>query len=358
MKCWKCGSECEPSVKSCPTCGALLERSEPAGEIGKAMRMLFDRYGAEKVLTNSAYLVNGLGDLTEDSGKVRNRIKMAMDAGAGKAYLEQIAVGQPDASFDRRVRTLLTDEAGLSDKTAEEIAGYFDEMIGWRAEANAQSSGQAAEAKKEPEIERRKPQNDFGPEIDRKKPVKEDFGPEIDRKKPAKEDFGPEIERGKPVEKNGSISIVRDWKTLYFYEKAGFILLPLALIIEVVLHNKYGQLALNGGGPLTVVYGCIQFVPLLLFILSLFVKKSALREEEVNGLANLLLICLLIGLAGPLLDTFSRKSLLEKLDYLSEQYRVQSIMYEEDIADAIILIPLLLRMFYHRLTKKRKMNEG
>ena len=218
MKCWKCGSECEPSVKSCPTCGALLERSEPAGEIGKAMRMLFDRYGAEKVLTNSAYLVNGLGDLTEDSGKVRNRIKMAMDAGAGKAYLEQIAVGKPDASFDRRVRTLLTDEAGLSDKAAGEIAGYFDEMIGWRAEANAQSSGQAAEAKIEPEHERRKPQNDFGPEIDRKKP-KEDFGPEIDR--------GRGTKTAEPAVSAESKGI----KDLYLYEKLILIFLGLACLL-------------------------------------------------------------------------------------------------------------------------------
>jgi len=200
------------------TNGMMQDRSTPVSDIGKAMRMLFDRYGAEKVLTNSAYLVNGLGDLTEDSGKVRNRIKMAMDAGAGKAYLEQIAVGKPDASFDRRVRTLLTDEAGLSDKAAGEIAGYFDEMIGWRAEANAQSSGQAAEAKIEPEHERRKPQNDFGPEIDRKKP-KEDFGPEIDR--------GRGTKTAEPAVSAESKGI----KDLYLYEKLILIFLGLACLL-------------------------------------------------------------------------------------------------------------------------------
>ena len=164
MKCWRCGADGDESVVKCPSCGADLMRKEPTSEIGKAMRMLYDRYGAEKILTNSAYLVNGLGDLTEDSKKVRNQMKMAMDAGMGRAYLEQIALGAPDASFDARVRMLLTDEAGLSDKTSAELAGYFNEMIGWKGVP----SGQTAKAQET----NRKPEKDFGLEIDRRRGVK------------------------------------------------------------------------------------------------------------------------------------------------------------------------------------------
>jgi len=198
MKCWRCGADGDESVVKCPSCGADLMRKEPASEIGKAMRMLYDRYGAEKILTNSAYLVNGLGDLTEDSKKVRNQMKMAMDAGMGKAYLEQIALGAPDASFDSRVRMLLTDEAGLSDKVSAELAGYFDEMIGWKSVPGGQTA-KAQETNKEQEIDRKNlKKEDFGPEIDRKKPI-DDYGKEIDRKKP-KADLN-----GKPKKRGGRI---------------------------------------------------------------------------------------------------------------------------------------------------------
>ena len=49
MKCWRCGADGDESVVKCPSCGADLMRKEPASEIGKAMRMLYDRYGAEKI---------------------------------------------------------------------------------------------------------------------------------------------------------------------------------------------------------------------------------------------------------------------------------------------------------------------
>lgn len=167
MKCWRCGASCDDSAVKCPSCGADLVRKAPSSEIGKAMRMLFDRYGADKIFTNNAYLVNGLGDLAEDSRKVRNQLKMAMDAGLGSMYLDQISVGEPDAAFDARVRSLITEEAGLNEKTASEIAGYFDEMIGWR---NAEGV-----TKKKPEEKKpgqTQPLDDFGPEIDRKNPKK------------------------------------------------------------------------------------------------------------------------------------------------------------------------------------------
>ena len=164
MKCWKCGKECEDFAVNCPDCGVSLSRKTPETEIGRAMRMLYDRYGAEKVLTNSAYLVNGLGDLTDGTKKIRNQLNMAMDAGLGRMYLDQVHMGGPDASFNERVHKLLTEEAGLNDKAADELAGYFDEMIGWNG------------AKKEPD-------HNYGPEIDRKKST-DDYGKEIERKKP------------------------------------------------------------------------------------------------------------------------------------------------------------------------------
>ena len=132
MKCWKCGKEIQPGAASCLYCGASLIRPEPVTKPGRAMRELYDHYGPEEVLTNSAYLVNGLGDLLEDSGKLRNRLKAAFEAGVLRQYREQLPVGKTDREFEDRVRILLTEDAGFNEKTAAELSGYLDEMIGWQ----------------------------------------------------------------------------------------------------------------------------------------------------------------------------------------------------------------------------------
>ncbi len=122
----------------CVFCGANSARPTPTTEAGKALRALYDRYGRDAVLANSAILTNGLGDLMDDTTKLRGQLRIAMDAGAGRMLKAQLEdSGTPDASFDARFRALLTDEAGLSDKVAGEIAAYFDEMIGWRSITSA-----------------------------------------------------------------------------------------------------------------------------------------------------------------------------------------------------------------------------
>ena len=139
MYCWKCGQEITEGTSVCYACGADQKRTEPVSEAGKAMRVLYDRYGREQVLTNSLMLCNGLGDLMEDSQKLRGQLRIAMDAGLGRMVKNQLdSAGRPDYAFDCRVQNLLTEEAGLSEKIAKELAGYFDEMIGWREPAKPQ----------------------------------------------------------------------------------------------------------------------------------------------------------------------------------------------------------------------------
>lgn len=136
MRCWKCGRELTDGASSCASCGAGRSRAAASSEVGKALRRLYDRCGAREVLSRSAYIVNGLGDLVEDAKKIRNLFRAALEAGVGKLYLEQLeSAGKPDGTFVRRVRALLTDDAGLSDKAAEQLMGWFDEMIGWMGAA-------------------------------------------------------------------------------------------------------------------------------------------------------------------------------------------------------------------------------
>ena len=138
MKCWKCGQEIPDGSKNCVYCSVSQERSAPSSDAGKAMRTLYDHYGAQKLFTEPAYLANGLGDLLPGSQKLRGQLKMALDAGIGRLYLEQLRVkGSPDDDFRRRVRTLLIEDAEISEKAAAALTGYLDEMIGWKKAAKS-----------------------------------------------------------------------------------------------------------------------------------------------------------------------------------------------------------------------------
>lgn len=95
------------------------------------MRMIYDRFGGDSVFSKKSMIPVALGDLPEDPRKLRGQAEMALSSGVGYVYLDQIrSVGRPDAAFRSRAERVLVDEAGLSDKVAAELMGYFDEMIG------------------------------------------------------------------------------------------------------------------------------------------------------------------------------------------------------------------------------------
>ena len=148
MKCWKCGKEIPEGASMCTYCSASMNRKAPATPAGKAMRQIYDRFGSGRVFDKKSILSIALGDMLEDSKKIRSQIDMVMSAGVGGVYLNQLQnVGKPDSAFCNKIKKLMTDEAGLSDKVAAELMGYFDEMIGWAvstpaaAQTNPQPSG-------------------------------------------------------------------------------------------------------------------------------------------------------------------------------------------------------------------------
>ncbi len=138
MKCWRCGKDIVNNTSECVYCHAPQQRSTPVTVVGSALRQLYDRYGAEMVLTNPVILANGLGDVIADTlyvnvQKLKGQLKMAMDAGMGRFYFQQLAVGKPDTEFESRIRILLTEDVGFNKQTSADLMGYFDEMIGWKA---------------------------------------------------------------------------------------------------------------------------------------------------------------------------------------------------------------------------------
>ena len=137
MKCWKCGNTIESGSSECAYCGANQIRPEPASEAGKALRKLYDHYGAEDLLSDASLMPNGYGDLCPDEKKFKNHLRLVLDAGVGKMYLTQIrTAGKPDPDFLQKVETKLSEDAGISEKAIQELIKSFDEMIGWPVNAS------------------------------------------------------------------------------------------------------------------------------------------------------------------------------------------------------------------------------
>ncbi len=145
MKCWKCGQKIDDSISNCLYCGADLRRINPVTKIGRAMRSLYDYYGAETILAPEGHLEKRIEDLTDVSNAERNNLRAVIEAGAGRLYLNQLqSTDGPDEAFDTRMRSLMTRQGGLSEHDARIMSGYFDEMIGWTPFVQEPSSGYEA----------------------------------------------------------------------------------------------------------------------------------------------------------------------------------------------------------------------
>lgn len=195
MKCWKCGKDMPAGASVCTGCSASSTRALPVTTAGKAMRQAYDHFGCNKVFDKKTILPAALSDLLEDSKKLRTQIDMTISAGAGDLYIRQLRnTGKPDAAFYSNVRVLMIEEAGLSDKVASELIGYFDEMIGWvNASQTATPYTPLPAPKKEipqPTPNKEIPRPTAGKEIPRPAPNKEIPRPtpnkDIPRPQPAK----------------------------------------------------------------------------------------------------------------------------------------------------------------------------
>lgn len=134
MKCWRCGQSMADSMETCGACGASQARTAVSTEVGRTLRALYDRFGAQEILTNSSYIFNGLGSAAEDAKKARGLFQLALDIGVGQLFLEQLRdKGYWDGDFVMRVYQRLVDDAGMNNDTSIQMISWFNEMIGWAA---------------------------------------------------------------------------------------------------------------------------------------------------------------------------------------------------------------------------------
>ena len=312
MKCWKCEQELAEGTGICPYCGKEQKRPVPVTEIGRALREVYDRYGARDVLGNSVFLVNGLGDLLEDSKELRTKLKMAMDAGAGRMYLEQLNIGTPDSNFDKRVNRLLTEGAGLKDSVAEELAGYLDEMIGWRSAVRSQTKLNVYNQSSRQKTGRIKPGLD---EVDRNTPqvsVKQKIG----------------------------------WSGLYAYEKMTVFCIIILVLSFFLDEEKYHDTS-----------SAVRYMILVMPLLQSFkVKKDKLRESSAgfpNALAFILLF-LAVVLAA---DCFQRQKLISALSNNSGETAYAGLLWQEEMVFTDVTFCGTAVLLYLRMLRLRKLEK-
>ncbi len=133
MKCIECGRENLDDAKFCSYCACPLVKEPEITDTGSALRKIYNDFGHEKVFEDHRYITSALSDFVPDSEMISNSIEMAYRAGLGKVYEAQIRKGgKPNDVFYKRVKDLITEDAGLSENRADKIIGYFDEMLGWK----------------------------------------------------------------------------------------------------------------------------------------------------------------------------------------------------------------------------------
>ena len=202
MKCWKCGSD-NVDTGTCLYCGASLDRTKPSSSVGKALRKIYNDFGYEKIFDDPNYITSAIGDLVSESDVVKHSIELVYTVGLGTTYKTQIRnSGEPDEAFYRRVRETIIDRTGFSEKKADQLIQYFDEMIGWDNSS--------------------KP--DFAAEAEAK--VKAAAKPKAPKKKKVVK-----VEEPVPVKKKGIPPIV--------YYLLAFILVDIIIVIFLILWDKH-----------------------------------------------------------------------------------------------------------------------
>lgn len=143
MQCWKCGGQTVGGV--CTLCGCRESDRKPAvTPAGKAMRYVYDKFGAKRALTENGVLVRCLGDVLPEETELRRALTEAFAAGAGREFYALLESNQPltDASFQGLVQVLRA--AGLQEKDAHAALVALWDMVGCGTPAASQPAPQPA----------------------------------------------------------------------------------------------------------------------------------------------------------------------------------------------------------------------
>lgn len=133
MKCNKCGSEWNSTVKSelCPFCGETLEMKKDLKTIDDVFTFIFSEYGIE-IINEHRRFVAMLSDYAPQMNNERNLIKIALESGAYSSLVDA-----NDKDFDeqqicfKRVQSMLEQLYFLSSDWAQKVLIWLTNYLGW-----------------------------------------------------------------------------------------------------------------------------------------------------------------------------------------------------------------------------------
>lgn len=132
MRCWRCGQPLADGTDRCGACGVKQDRTVPTTDIGRELRRLYDSLGAKEMLSSEDLIISALDRLGDGARKVKGFFRIAMDAGIGRLYLEQLRTAKRyDRAFVNQVYQYLSD-AGMNYQAAYTVIVCLNEMIGWK----------------------------------------------------------------------------------------------------------------------------------------------------------------------------------------------------------------------------------
>ncbi|MBR3765241.1 MAG: hypothetical protein IKK57_11930 [Clostridia bacterium] len=129
MQCWKCGGQAVSGV--CTMCGVRERDRRPAATpVGKALRYVYDKFGAKRTLTEDGLLERCLPDVLPEEPELRLALSVAFAAGAGREFYAVLETNQTltEATFQGLVRVLQA--ADLSEEDARAVLVSLWDMAG------------------------------------------------------------------------------------------------------------------------------------------------------------------------------------------------------------------------------------
>ena len=135
MQCWKCGGQTVGGV--CTLCGGReRDRIPAATPAGRALRYVYDKFGAKRTLTEDGLLARCLTDVLPDEIELRRALTAAFAAGAGREFYAVLETNQPltEATFQGLVRVLRAAE--LTEEDARAVLVSLWDMAGCGAPQN------------------------------------------------------------------------------------------------------------------------------------------------------------------------------------------------------------------------------
>ncbi len=141
MSCWKCDGQVVND--RCTLCGCVQSTRKPAEtDAGKALRYVYDKFGARRTLTEDGLLFRCLADVLPLEPELRKGIRAALNGGIGRELFHLLESNTPmDANARIGLRAMIEASTGImSTEMLLEVMNALLDMVGFGAPTSMQKN--------------------------------------------------------------------------------------------------------------------------------------------------------------------------------------------------------------------------